>query len=57
MPEYRLGVRATVIFASALLFGGIGQAFRRPSRHVVMLVISVLQCLWGVIAMIQLPLK
>ena len=50
-------VRATVIFASALFFGGIGQAFRRPALHVVMLVISVLQCAWGVIAMIQLPLN
>ncbi len=50
-------VRATVIFASALFFGGIGQAFRRPSLHVVMLTISVLQCLWGVIAMVQLPVN
>ncbi|QTC90225.1 hypothetical protein [Brevundimonas goettingensis] len=50
-------VRATVIFASALFFGGIGQAFRRPALHVVMLAISVLQCLWGVIAMIQLPVN
>lgn len=50
-------VRATVIFASALFFGGIGQAFRRPALHVVMLTISILQCLWGVIAMVQLPVN
>ncbi|NBW07319.1 MAG: hypothetical protein EBR82_04775 [Caulobacteraceae bacterium] len=50
-------VRASVILASALFFGGIGQAFRRPALHVAMLLVSVVQCVWGVIAMLQLPLN
>jgi hypothetical protein len=50
-------VRATVILASALFFGGIGQAFRKPGLHLVMLTISVAECLWGILALVQLPLN
>lgn len=53
VSESFIGV--TVILASAMFFGGVGQAFRTHRLRLVLAGISALTCIWGAVEIFMLP--
>lgn len=50
-------VRAGVILAGAMFFGGIGQVFENPRVRIALLGIAVLQCAGGIFLLSRLPIN
>ncbi|HEY1425703.1 MAG TPA: hypothetical protein VGF50_03445 [Caulobacteraceae bacterium] len=49
-------IQVTVVLASAMFFGGIGQVFRMPRVRVGLMAVSVLTCAWALAKVVSLPI-
>ena len=49
-------VKATVLLASAMFFGGICQVFDKPRARLYLAAFSILACLWGLAKVAGLPM-
>ena len=50
-------IQITVVLASAMFFGGIGQVFKMLRVRLFLMAVSLLTCLWGLIRVISLPIQ
>ena len=48
-------VQASVILASALFFGGIGQVFHKPRVRLTLIAVAAVACVYATTRIFQLP--
>ncbi len=50
-------IQITVVLASAMFFGGIGQVFKIRRVRLALMTVSVLTCLWALVRVVMLPIS